>query len=456
MATSPPPTRPQFAAFDFTEASLAGRTITLRYRLCGGPDDDLEFVETLHLPAEVPAPDPDDHFVQHLLDGIHRVFGVSYFKAAVPKTLIAPPVSEADADFWDTLYTVGLGEFYYRNQLDPTGRVTFPRHAADSIATSAPSRATRKVLVLAGGGKDSLVAREVVRHSGVPADALSLGTAPWIRRSVRAAGLRHLVIERHFDRSLIALNDRGAWNGHVPISACIAFVTTLVAYAGGYEAVVVANERSANEGNVSWRGMTINHQWSKGSGFEAGFQAWCKRKVHAGPTYFSLLRPMGELHIAAAFARHAQYFDDFTSCNRNFRLNPTDTPARWCGQCPKCTFVQLILAPHLSADQTQRVFGGDFLGDTGNRAHLEGLVGVRGLKPFECVGTKDESQAALARLAKRGRLSQSLLDWYTTKAAGQVHDAEAAWERAHTLSEAPDLPDEWGEALSAYLDSTSA
>src|SRR5579862_9625236 len=75
--------RPRHCTFVFGETKLSGRRVELNYRLAGGPDPDVAFVETLELPVQVAAPDPADPAVVRLLDGIHRTFGVSYFKAAV-------------------------------------------------------------------------------------------------------------------------------------------------------------------------------------------------------------------------------------------------------------------------------------------------------------------------------------------------------------------------------------
>ena len=79
-------------------------------------------------------------------------------------------------------------------------------------------------------------------------------------------------------------------------------------------------------------------------------------------------------------------------------------PARrldhWCGQCDKCCFVDLILAPFLSRTELGAVFGGDEpLEDPANLARFESLLGLAAdAKPFECVGDTDECRAA-ARLA---------------------------------------------------------
>ena len=182
---------PRHAAFVFEGARLEGRAVRLAYALRGGPDADVAFEERLDLPEELPAPDPADPVVQALLDGMLRVFGVSYFKAAVPGTVVAPPVPEAEARFWDWLYSEGMGEFWYRNQLDPPKPGLFPRGGEGTPAVARPVGGA--ALVLVGGGKDSLVAREVARTAGVPTDALSLGTADWIARSAARMGLRHLV-----------------------------------------------------------------------------------------------------------------------------------------------------------------------------------------------------------------------------------------------------------------------
>lgn len=441
--------RPRHARFELAACELDGRRIRLGYRLAGGEDADVELVETLTLPDALPAPSATDPVVRALLDGMHRAFGVSYFKACVPGVVVAPPAAEEDASFWNTLYGEGMGEFWYRNDLDPERRGRFPGGGPEAALVTLPARPER-ALVLAGGGKDSAVACEIVRHAGVPVDAFSLGDNAWIRRSVEAMGLPHLVVLRAIDPRLFELNRRGAWNGHVPISACIAFLAQLVAHLGGHDAVLVANERSADEGNVSWRGLDVNHQWSKTLRFERAFQAWWQRRFEGGPTYFSILRPLSELRIAHALAQHPRYVESFTSCNTNFRQGTTGAAARWCGRCPKCVFVALMLAPHVSDATVETIFGRDLLAEPENLAMLEALVGVRGQKPFECVGTPDESLAALARLAEQDRLTapaRALLG------AAPSFDPAAGWAHAMAPSGPHAMPPRWERRLHAYLGS---
>jgi UDP-N-acetyl-alpha-D-muramoyl-L-alanyl-L-glutamate epimerase len=260
-----------------------------------------------------------------------------------------------------------------------------------------------------------------------------------------------LTAQRVLDPQLGALNARGAYNGHVPISACIAFVATLVAYLGGHSSVVVANERSADEGNTTWNGLHINHQWSKSLDFERAFQAWCSRRLPNGPVYFSLLRPLSEVRIAKEFVRYPQYLASFASCNANFRQRPSSEPARWCGSCPKCVFVQLIFAPLMDDATLSSTFGRRFIDDESNRALLEELTGVSGIKPFECVGTASESLGALAMLQKQGRLHGTLASWYLQRWGEQSDSLVRQWHELLLPSGESCIPEAWEKRLHAYL-----
>lgn len=451
QVTPPALRRPRHALFRFTDAVLKGRELQLGYQLAGGPDPDVAFTETLQLPDSLPAPDPADPLVQKLVDGCHRAFGVSYFKAALPAFIDAVPVSGAEAAFWNQLYTEGLGEFYFRNGLSPLGKAAFPERA-DPQPALIGSRGDAGSLVLIGGGKDSALVADIVAGSGSPAAALALGDSHWIRRSATAAGLPLHVIGRRLDPRLLELNAAGAWNGHVPISACIAFVATLVAQVSGYAELIVGNERGADDASVTVDGITINHQWSKSLRFERAFRAWCALQYSQGPSYFSLLRPLSELRIASLFAALPAQHGSFTSCNANFRQGRSQH-ARWCGHCAKCVFVALLLAPHMQLEQLRQIFDSDFLDDNSNVAVLEALLGVGSGKPWDCVGTLQECRVSLTALARQQRLGpvlQALVRQHPEVLLGDAF--AAAWEQEWALSEQHCLGPGWQEKLHAYLD----
>lgn len=447
--------RPQHSIFKFTYAKLRGRSLLLGYELAGGPDADIAFEELIVFPADIPAPDPTDQIVQSIVDGCHRAFGVTYFKAAVPARIEASPVNDEDADFWDFLYSEGLGEFYYRNGLSPHRAPRFPRSsvAASCKGDVVPVRPD-SALVLIGGGKDSALVAEIVRCSGVPAAALSLGDSPWAHRSAAASRLPLHVVQRTIDHQLFAINARGAWNGHIPISACIAFVSLLTAYAGGFANVLVGNERGAEEHNLECDGIAINHQWSKTLRFEMAFRRWCMRRFNQvqGPSYFSLLRPMSEIHIAQRFALLSDHLQNFTSCNINFRQTHNNPEHRWCGQCPKCVFVYLLLAPHLNEKQTRLVFGSNFFANEINCSIIEALLGVRDTKPWECVGTIRECRLSYTALFNQNRLPENVISIALRHPQVLCGDNfETQWREEFILSKDHCLPQIWMERLNAYI-----
>ena len=68
----------------------------------------------------------------------------------------------------------------------------------------------------------------------------------------------------------------GALNGHVPISAIISSVGVIVAILTGRRDVVVSNEQTANEPTLEYRGVSINHQYSKSQQFERDYQRFLR------------------------------------------------------------------------------------------------------------------------------------------------------------------------------------
>jgi hypothetical protein len=255
-----------------------------------------------------------------------------------------------------------------------------------------------------GGGKDSAVALEIVRRSGRELALFSLGDAPPIARTVAVAGLPHLLARRKLDPRLLALNEAGAFNGHVPITAIVSCVALLSAALNGFDAVAMANERSASAANLSWDGVEVNHQFSKGLRAERLLSA-AVSELAPGLELFSVLRPASELAIARAFARMERYHDAFTSCNAIFRSDPARRAASWCCDCPKCRFVFLALAPFCTPEHLREVFGRDLLDEESQFEGFALLTATGGHKPFECVGEEQESLAAMRLLADDPRWS---------------------------------------------------
>jgi hypothetical protein len=112
---------------------------------------------------------------------------------------------------------------------------------------------------------------------------------------------------------------------------------------------------------------------------------------------------MYEIKIAKLFAQYPEYFDVFSSCNNNFKIieNNKTTAHRRCGTCPKCAFVYTTLRPFLTDEDTQKIFGQELYDNNELVKLYKELLGIDGIKPFECVGTNEEVTYAMYLYYKR-------------------------------------------------------
>lgn len=399
--------------FRFLHARYADGVAELAYAF----DDGEPMVERIRFPDAPALPAARQTAFGAALKLLHLVAGVSYYKAGVPPRIEVAdgPLDDATADLLDALYLHGLAEFAYRNGLDLRGRILFPRLGAET-KTGTPRAAfapalglPQRTLIPIGGGKDSLVAVEAIKSIAGEATAVWVGNSALIAACAERTGLPTLNIQRELAPVLFELNQRGAWNGHIPVTAVNSAILAVAAILYGYDSIAFANERSASAATLEYEGQQVNHQWSKGYAFEQMLGDWLHTHVAADLDYCSLLRPYAELAITRAFANLTQYFDAFSSCNRNFRILGPKPADRWCGQCPKCHFVFLALAPFLPKPRLLAVFGRNLLDDETQAAGFDALLEYQDHKPFECVGEGAEARAAMVALSRRPEWQEDAL-----------------------------------------------
>ncbi|MEO8743326.1 MAG: endonuclease domain-containing protein, partial [Lysobacteraceae bacterium] len=205
---------------------------------------------------------------------------------------------------------------------------------------------------------------------------------------------------------LFEYNRQSAYNGHIPVTAINSAILVLAALLHGHNQVVFSNERSASYGSeiLDEHGNVVaevNHQWSKSWAFEHAFGDYVETRVASDLHYYSLLRPLSELAVARQFAKIDRYDAHFSSCNRNFHILGERPANRWCGQCPKCHFVFLALAPFMPKPRLMGIFGRNLLDEIALAPGFDALIEYRDHKPFECVGEGREARAAFAALATR-------------------------------------------------------
>lgn len=441
--------------FDSYDFDTIDGSIQLRYSL----SDEVKFVETLTLPEGVPLAAFDPQTLNRALFALHLAGGVSYFKTCLPKQIEirSGSLSNEQAAFWNDVYENGLGEFFYKNKIDFRGLINFPSSETSQQPTSKPVNqlTNKRVLVPIGGGKDSLVTMELLRAAGHDITLFRMGKHPFIDELAGIAGLPIINVKRALSSKLFELNEYGALNGHVPITAYLSAVTVVLSVLYGFDAIAMSSERSASEGNLEFHGKKINHQWSKSLEFERAFQAYLKEFVTADVDYFSMLRPLSELHIAKLLTQFPQYFRQFTSCNKNWTIlaKPKGRASvkgneRWCGNCPKCAFAFTLMAAFLPKQTLLEIFGANLFDVPELQTYYAELLGLEGSKPFECVGTPEETAAAFHLAHKRGDLEDTAaMKLFVEKVLPKKPNGEALVHAMLTPVEEHVIPDQFVSAL---------
>jgi hypothetical protein len=407
-------------AFD----SAAGE-ILLNYSL----DGEVQFTEKLTLQKEGLFPGGvDEELLNRALFMLHLIGGISYYKTCCPKSMEirSGSLTQKQAEFWNTVYKKGLGEFFYRNDMDFEGLIDFPYEDIQAPEALPIEEVHNRTLVPIGGGKDSIVTAELLKSAGMECALFRMGNHPLIEQAVEVANLPLISVERSLGKNLFTLNEEGALNGHIPITAYLSCLTVVTALLYGFDFIAMSNERSANEGNFEWKGHDINHQWSKSQEFEKMFQNYVHEYLTRDLDYFSLLRGMSELLIAEQFASHPKYFSCATSCNANWRIVKDRPQERWCNTCPKCAFAFSQFAAFLPREQLMSIFGANLYDKEELLPLYKQLLGMEGFKPFECVGTPEETAAAMVlALTKREMENTPVIQMFLREKAESISQPDA-------------------------------
>ncbi len=374
---------------------------------------------------------------------------VSYWKCACPPTVRIrdQKLNEEQVKWWKNVYYQGLGEFFYTNDIK-SSQEEFMNIESEGESIPAQSIALDDtVIVPVGGGKDSVVTLELLNKK-MQISPFIMNPRGATLECVRVAGYGNdgfLEVNRRLDPLLLELNARGFLNGHTPFSALLAFYSLLVAAVSGHRYIALSNESSANEPTVA--GTDVNHQYSKSFAFESDFREYVKEYISADFNYFSFLRPLNELQIARIFAENVKYYPVFKSCNAGSK---TDS---WCCNCPKCLFAFTILSPFIPMIEMVHIFGKNLFDLPQMLPYIKELTGIDEVKPFECVGTVDEVNAALhIVISKLNRAKLPLLiDYYTNTTNFMPHDKRLSEKILNEFNTDHFLPSEFLQIIKTKL-----
>ncbi|HEY5110795.1 MAG TPA: hypothetical protein VII67_00530 [Acidimicrobiales bacterium] len=387
-------TKQRAELFRYVSLEVTDSTLRATYEL-----DGLIFVETVAFEGVDSLQTPAVTAVAQLW---FLLAGLSYYKAGAARRvdLGVTPLGDRGRALLRASLREGLAEFAYRNDLwlDDvviTGGVATAPVAADIDAG--------RVLIPFGGGIDSVVTTSLLApslHQSLFVVSPPGGRFAPLEATAAVTGLEIVRATRALDVQILR-GDGTFFNGHVPVSAMITLLASVAALASGRGGVVMSNEHSASASNLRWRDMEVNHQWSKSWEAEQLLADAIGERVGPAFVVASSLRNRSEVWVAKIFSELPAFHHVFRSCNRAFNQDPELRLDGWCGECDKCLFINLMLAPYLSRFSLKEIFHHEPLSDPDRDAQLRVLVGEGvEFKPFECVGDPDESAVALVRVSQ--------------------------------------------------------
>lgn len=427
----------------------ARRVVSFVYRI-ETDEEEFQLTEKVTFASTL----PDNPTIDRHLRALHLALGISYYKIFVPPKIDhAYRMDEKEAVFWNIVFRHGLGEFLYKNNLPASKLARFTAQKGSVIPDNSDSvEWKQRALLGIGGGKDSIVAGELLKEIALPVSGfvLATGTHQGLARNVAKTMRVELHgIEREIDPLLLELNRReGAFNGHIPISLIFALSGCLLAASRGDKYVVVANEASASIPQVEHEGEAVNHQWSKSFDFETLFQDYVHGYLSVQLHYFSAIRPLSSVAVAKIFARYPNYFSVFTSDNSHFKMNrETRKHPRWSHDSPKTLSSFILLSPWIDPSTLIEAFGGNYLEQQDLSQLLLDLLG-KGEKPvLDCVGTPHELRLCLSIASSNKAYATSSLVNYARNQGLLMDDIDAMLAGALRISSEHAIPD----SIAAHL-----
>src|ERR1035437_6147011 len=163
------PTIFEFSSYKFEPEN---KRILFNYKQEFTGAEPIVYTETVILPEVPDISNLPQELIENILQGVHLALGISYYKFYCA-TKVKPnyPLSKKQAEFWNVVYKKGLGEFFFRNKLNPKISPKFPFDKKINPQKFNLER-NNKCLVAVSGGKDSIVAAELLKEQGMDITAI--------------------------------------------------------------------------------------------------------------------------------------------------------------------------------------------------------------------------------------------------------------------------------------------
>jgi len=315
---------------------------------------------------------------------------------------------------------------------------------------------TDRLLVLCGGGKDSLVSMRLLERAGIPYDTFVYSHSVYGSASFQHALIDELVercapqhrhrgwvLDDAMDSPLSAVYPELGIERVVAAETVSSYWTALpVALQHGCTEVALGVTRSTDEHNLVWEltGERINYLWGMSSAAEVLLHDYVRSNLFSNLRMFHLLRPVYDLNVFSALQRELDAVPATHSCARQ---------KPWCGRCAKCIYVWMHYVAWLPAETVSQCFTANLFDLPENRSMLRKMLGLEGYKPTDCVGTVSEARLAFAMCRANG-VGGVIAD--EIDAGGFVEEAPATLARyAAVETPGPTFPPRLARELSGPL-----
>jgi UDP-N-acetyl-alpha-D-muramoyl-L-alanyl-L-glutamate epimerase len=366
-------------------------------------------------------------------------------------------VTDSFWDLWETLFRNVWGVWRLGNDL-PEYRLPRPPVPATADRASAielPEGPT-KLLMLCGGGKDSLVGMRLLERAAVDYDAFVYSHSTYGRGEAQHRLVDRLVAHCHprrvhrawvlddaLDAPIDAVYPELGINRIVAAETVSSYWTALpVVLQQGFTEVALGVTRSTDEHNLVWdkTGEEINYLWGMSAAAEELLHAYVRRELLTNVTMFHLLRPIYDINVFSLLRRDLDAVPSTHSCAQQ---------KPWCCRCAKCLYVWMNYVAWLPAETVRATFDVNLFDLSENRSMLRKMLGLESHKPTDCIGTVSEARLAFAMCRAQG-VGGVIAD--DIDASDFLAEAEATLDRyGRVTSPGPTFPRRLVEPLGSLL-----
>jgi len=193
----------------------------------------LEFEDIIILPKILNISKIDEKDLDNFINSLHMMLGISYYKLYIPpKIKLSKAFDRQQAEFFNTVYKKGLGEFCFCNKINPNSIAKFPFCEQSNKLITKGKKKNNRILLGIAGGKDSIVAGELLKKqkedvTGFIFETQGEMTVP--RNIAKIMGVKTIIIKHKLDNKIFGKCE-GAYSGHIPFSAILGFLGVFTAY----------------------------------------------------------------------------------------------------------------------------------------------------------------------------------------------------------------------------------